>query len=128
MKLGAGGRQIGGRRNRRDDDQQAVFVAGRDAFVFDRHRQRNSLHELAVNDLFLQKGTVKKAHRLATASRDDEKSLVEADPQAFGIGAGNLNDDDDAPCLLVDEYIGVRHKRPETSPNDEFHQPYNPRF
>ena len=48
VEFGTCGRHVGGRRDRRDDDEHAVFVTRRDAFVFDRDRQRNPLDEVAV--------------------------------------------------------------------------------
>jgi hypothetical protein len=79
-----------------------------------------------VNDLLLQKGAAAEANRLATASRDDEKPLVETDSQAVGVGPRSFDHDDDAARVLINEDVSVWRKRAQTSPNDELHQPYNP--
>src|SRR5579871_825022 len=125
MQLRARGRHVRRRRDRRYDDEQTVFVAGRDAVVFDGDRQRNSLDEVAARDLLLDERPAAPARRLHAASGDHEAALVDVDAQRVGVRAGDLDYDDDAALILVDEDVGVGGKRPQAGANDEFHRAYN---
>jgi hypothetical protein len=122
VEFGSGRWLVGRRRNRCDDDQETVLVRRRDAIVFHRDRQRDSFDELAVRDLFLYEGTIAQPRGLAAASADDEKSLVNDDSQALGIGSSDFYDHDDAPLILVDEDVGIRRESSQASSNHELHQ------
>ncbi len=74
VKLGSRRLHVSRRRNRRDNDQEAVFITRLDAFVLDRDGEGYSLYELAVSDLFLDERAAAKSRRFAAAPGSDETS------------------------------------------------------
>src|SRR5579863_9134490 len=53
MELRPHGGTVCGRGDRQRDDEKAAVVTGRNALVFHRHRQRNALDAVTINDFFL---------------------------------------------------------------------------
>ena len=86
------------------------------------NRQRDSLDELAVRDLFLCEGTVAQPSGLAATSADDEEPLVNDDAQTLGIGSRHFYHHDDAPLILVDEDVSIWRESSQASSNHELHQ------
>jgi hypothetical protein len=122
VEFGSSRRLVGRRRNRCDDDQKTVLIRRPDAIVFYRDRQRDSLDELAVRDLFLYEGTVAQPRGLAAPSADDERPLVDDDAQTLGIGSSHFYDHDNAPLILVDKDVSIRRESSQASSNPELHQ------